>query len=174
HLVWRPVRTSARFLPVLAVALIGFVVIFTVLGNRISNTIAAHPEVKAQLSTQTLSSLALPYVYHTSEPPILSKLIADANRPHTYGRMTLLPLDKLLHAAHLTGTPPEEVGAFYSIPFETFNTYSWIGAFYLDFGLGGALLLPALMGFAFTLLVLSGLRRRRLLQLWLAFLALSV
>ncbi len=174
HLVWRPVRRPARLVPSVVTILVGLVLIFSLLGSRVSKTIDDHPEIKQQLTTQTLSSLALPYVYVTANPPTLSQLMRDPIRPHTDGRMTFLPVIKLLHAAGIGGTPPEQVGAFYPIPFETFNNYSWLGSFYLDFGLVGCLILPALIGFLVTLVVLSAVRRRHLLNMWFASLGLYV
>lgn len=174
HLVWRPVARPRRLVAGLVMSLVIALGLFTLLGSRISATINNHPEIKAQLTTRTLDSLALPYVYLTANVPTLSQLMKDPIRPHTDGRMTLLPLVKLAHAVGIGGTPPEEVGAFYPIPFETFNTYTWLSAFYLDFGLIGCLILPLIIGFAFTRVTSSALRRRRLTLIWLSSLSLYV
>lgn len=174
HLVWRPVRDVRRLLVSLAVSAAVGVAIFTTLGAHVSKTINNHPEIRAQLMTRTLDSLALPFVYLTANVPTLSQLMKDPIRPHTHGEMTLLPLVKVAHAVGIGGTPPFEVGAFYPVPFETFNNYSWLGTFYLDFGLAGCLVLPAIVAYLLTRITLAALRRGRLVMIWMASLSLYV
>ena len=72
----------------------------------------------------------------------------------------------------LWGQPPETVGAFYPIPFQTFNNYSWLGTFYTDFGLLGCLLLPFLFAYVSSAAQMRAVRRRTLLSAWTASLLL--
>ena len=81
---------------------------------------------------------------------------------------------KIFHKLGIGGTPPEQVGSFYPIPFETFNNYSWLGNIYMDFGLLGCLLIPLLFGFLACWLVLLALRRGSLLSIWIGSLALFI
>jgi oligosaccharide repeat unit polymerase len=174
HLVWRPLPNLRR---IGAIAVVGGVAVlgfFLLVGERTDKTINSHPEVAAALTTQDFRGVALPYVYVTGNVPTLSKLMEDPIRPHTDGRMTVLPLVKVAHAAGVGGAPPQEVGAFYPIPFETFNNYSWLGTYFLDFGLAGALVLPLLGGALAALVLAVAARRRTLLAAWTASLALYV
>jgi oligosaccharide repeat unit polymerase len=174
HLIWRPPTNPRVILALILAVGVVVVVAFIVLANRVDKKIETHPEVATRLTTQRLREFALLYVYITSETPALSQLMADPIRPRTDGAMTFLPAVKLAHAAGLAGTPPEEVGAYYPVPFETFNLYSWLGSFYLDYGLAGCIVLPALVAFFFTLMGIWALRRRTLLGVWVLSLAMFI
>jgi oligosaccharide repeat unit polymerase len=174
HILWRPPANARRLLYRLALGVAVLLAFFLAVGGATGSTLRSHPEIKRALRTQTASTLAIPYVYVTADVPLLSKLAADPIRPHTYGQMTILPLVKLAHKAGLVGVPPEETAAFYPIPFDSYNSSTWLGPFLLDFGLLGCLLLPLLCGFAFTTVGVHAARGRSLVSLWLASLALFV
>ncbi len=147
HLVWRPVRSFRRLGLVALGAVVVLASAFAFIGGRVDKTLEFHPEIEAAIEADVVRGQALEYVYVAANIPALSQLMDDPIAPRTYGQMTLLPMVKLTHAVTgIGGEPPEEVGAFYPVPFETFNNYSWLGSFYLDFGLAGCLVLPFLWG----------------------------
>jgi oligosaccharide repeat unit polymerase len=174
HLVWRPVGLPRRVLAIgLALVTVGLAYFYAI-GSQKDATIEAHPEIRSELTTRTLESLALPYVYSTANIPVFSRLSDDPLAPTTYGQLTILPVVKAAHRLlPLDGAPPE-YGAFYPIPFDSYNSATWLGPFYRDFGLIGCLILPALVGFLTTFAVLVARRRRTLLSCWLAALGLGV
>ncbi len=165
---WRRLLAGA----LAAVLVLG--VAFSLLGGRVNKTIEQHPEIAAHLETDLFRERALEYVYVTGNVPTLSQLMDDPAAPRTHGAMTLLPGVKIVNATGLGGEPPEEVGAFYPIPFSTFNNYSWLGTFYLDFGLIGCLLLPLLFGALFTYVARRAGRAPTFLGAWMLSLALYV
>lgn len=167
HLVWRPFIKSRR--AALGVVLAAVVILggFIVIGARRGTTIRGFPDIQRSLTTQQFSSLALPYLYLTSDVPILTQLMRDPNRPHTDGAYTFLPAVKLAHLAHLSGPPPTEVAAFYPVPFSEENVASWLAPFYLDYGLLGCIVIPLLLGLGTAAVARSALRRRTFFSCWL-------
>jgi oligosaccharide repeat unit polymerase len=174
HILWRPPKGVRRLFFRLSLGVVVLLAFFLAVGGATGSTLRSHPEIKRALTTQTADVFAIPYVYLTADAPLLSKLASDPIRPHTYGQMTVLPLVKLAHVAGLTGVPPEETAAFYPIPFDSYNSSTWLGPFLLDFGLLGCLLLPMVCGFVFTTIGVRAARERSLVSLWLASLALYV
>jgi oligosaccharide repeat unit polymerase len=174
HVLWRPPSDIRRLLYRLALGIMILLAFFIAVGSLTGSTLRSHSEIKRALTTQTASVLAIPYVYMTANEPLLSKLAADPIRPHTHGQMTILPLVKLAHVAGFASVPPEETAAFYPIPFDSYNSSTWLGPFLLDFGLVGCLILPLLFGFLFTTIGMRAVRGRSLVSLWLASLALYV
>ena len=174
HLVWRPVRLPRRVLAAGLVLVAVGLAYFYAIGSQKDATIEAHPEIRSELTARTWESLALPYVYSTANIPVFSRLSDDPLAPTTYGQLTILPIVKAAYKLlPLDGAPPE-YGAFYPIPFDSYNSATWLGPFYRDFGLIGCLILPALVGFLTTLAVLVARRRRTVLSCWLAAIGLGV
>ncbi len=172
HLLYGPQPSVRRLMVIVAAGVAGVVLVFGLLGSRVDKTIDSHPEIAKTLSTSTFDSLALPYVYVTANVPTFAGLTEDPLAPKTYGQLTVLPAVKVLHGLGVWGQPPEVVGAYYPIPFETFNNYSWLGTMYLDFGVVGCLVLPLLIGYLITAITLRAIRRRTLLSIWTASLLL--
>lgn len=172
HLLYRPSARLRRVGIGAVASIVALVLVFGLLGGRVGKTISSHPEVARALTTRSVDSLALPYVYVTANPPTFAGLVKDPLRPHTDGQLTFLPAVKILHGLGLWGQPPEVVGAFYAIPFQTFNNYSWLGTFYTDFGAIGCLLLPFLIAYLTTAVVIRAVRKRTLLSIWTASLLL--
>lgn len=172
HAIYKKPVSLRKLVVLGAVTVVGCAVAFGMLGARVDKSIESHPEIAASLTSTTLDQLVLPYVYVTGNPPTLSGLMDDPIRPHTGGRLTILPAVKVLHGLGLAGQPPEVVGAFYSIPFETFNNYSWLGTLYLDFGWVGVLLVPLFFGYVCTAVFVRARRRLTMLGCWTASLLL--
>lgn len=172
--LWRPPRQPKRLAAIVAATTIGLVAVFVVLGERAGKSINKFPDIAAQMTTPGPKALALPYVYLTANIPTFSQLTEDPIRPQTDGKLTILPVVKILHKLGIGSTPPEQVGSFYPIPFETFNNYSWLGNIYMDLGLVGCLLIPLLFGFLACWLVLLALRRGSLISCWMGSLMLFV
>lgn len=173
HILWKPPQLRRLFVGAAGVAAF-LVAAFLVLASMTSKTIDNHPEIESSLASAAPRDLALGYVYITGNIPTFTRLTEDPIAPDTGGAMTALPLVKALHAAGIGGEPPEEVGAFYPIPFETFNNLAWLGTFYLDFGLAGCLILPLLLGAAATAVTQVAQRGRTLLGAWTGGLVLYV
>lgn len=174
HILWRPPKDVRRLLARLAAGGASLLVFFLAVGAATGSSLHSHPEIKRALTTQFASPLAIPYVYVTANEPLLSRLAADPIRPHTDGAMTILPLVKLAHAAGIGGVPPEATAAFYAIPFDSYNSSTWLGPFLLDFGPAGAIILPFLCGLLFTLVCIRAARTRTLVSIWLGSLALYI
>ncbi|MCB0858367.1 MAG: oligosaccharide repeat unit polymerase [Gammaproteobacteria bacterium] len=166
QLLYIPPNRLRRLALGTAVAAASLVVIFSFLGNRVGKTVESHPEIASVLNTRSFDSVALPYVYATAHVPAFAGLVDDPIRPETNGELTFNSAIKVLHALGFWGEPAEMVGAFYPIPFETFNNYSWLGVFYTDFGWFGVLFLPFLFAFISTTIVIRAIRRRTLLSVW--------
>jgi oligosaccharide repeat unit polymerase len=147
HLIWPARLRWTRLIAYAVVGVLAAAIVATALGNRYGGSIEDHPEVAAQVTESRLSAVAIPYLYVTGNLPTFGQLTQDRLAPRTYGQMSVLPLVKVAHAAGLPGTPPLGTGAFYPIPFESFSNYGWLGTFWLDFGLFGALLLPAMVAY---------------------------
>ncbi len=174
HLVWRPIRLPRRVLAAGLVLVAVGLAYFYAIGSQKDATIEAHPEIRSELTARSLESLALPYVYSTANIPVFSRLSDDPLAPTTYGQLTILPIVKAAYKVlPLDGAPPE-YGAFYPVPFDSYNSATWLGPFYRDFGLIGCLILPALVGFLTTFAVLVARRRRTVLSCWLAAIGLGV
>lgn len=166
QLLYAPPARLRRLVSGLAVAAVGLLIIFSVLGDRVGKSLEGNPEIASELTTRSFDSLALPYLYATGNIPALGGLIEDPIRPETNGELTFSSVFKLLHGLGLWGQPEEMVGAFYPIPFETFNNFSWLNVFYSDFGLVGILLLPFLFAYITSVVVTRAVRRRTLLSIW--------
>jgi oligosaccharide repeat unit polymerase len=166
HLTWRPVRSPGRVAVSLLLLSFLSLAVFVGLGLRTHKTIDSYPEVAAQVLTPHARGIAIPYTYVAGAAPVLSRLTADPNLPLTVGASTALPAVKLLHAAGIGGAPPEQIRAYYPIPFQVFNTTPWISDFYIDFRLPGVLAIPGLFGFALTAMTLAVARRRTLIGAW--------
>jgi hypothetical protein len=174
QLLWRPPAHPKRLVAIVVVATMLLLGVFIALGSRAGKSLGAFPEIAAQMTVSEPQQLALPYLYLTGNIPTFSQLTEDPIRPHTDGKLTLLPAVKILHRLGVGGTPPEQVGSFYPIPFETFNNYGWLGNLWMDFGLIGCLIVPLLFGFLACWLVLLALRKGSLLSIWIGSLALFV
>ena len=97
HLVWRPIRIPRRVFLIGGALIAVGVVYFYVVGAQKEATIAAHPEIRTELLSESVETLALPYLYATASIPVFSQLTDDPLAPRTYGQLTLLPLVKAVH-----------------------------------------------------------------------------
>lgn len=173
HLLWRPLRRPAHVAAAVGGIVVLCLIAFLGLGARLGKDISAFPEIRASLTTRHFQQAAPAYAYVTSSPPTLSKLMADPNAPHTEGALTMLPFVKAAHRTGIAGVPPDEIGGFYSVPF-AMNLYSWLGFFYLDYGLAGCFVLPAFVGILGAAAAVRLGLRRTLRGAWLLALLLFV
>jgi oligosaccharide repeat unit polymerase len=174
HLLWRPIKSPGR---VAALALSGTIAVagfFFLIGHNKGATIENYPVLKQELTTRKFDSLAFPYLYLTANIPVFSKLVDDPIAPRTHGSLTFWPAAKLSNVALRRTDFPPKFGAFYDIPFDLYNSATWLGPFYLDFGVPGSVLFPALFGVVTTLLLALARRKRSLLTVWLAALGLMI
>ena len=174
HLVWRPFRTSRRVV-IAGVAIVSVALLyFYVIAYQKDATLDAYPEIRENVAVRQLEKLALPYLYSTANIPVFGRLTVDPLAPPTYGQLTVLPLVKVAHRVlPIPGAPPE-YGGFYAIPFSSYNSATWLGPFFRDFGVVGCVALPAVVGFATTVCLIMGRIRRTLFSCWLAALGLSL
>ena len=173
HLLWPSTPSWRR------VALVGVVGVLvagigiTAIGNRYGGSLAAHPEVAKQ-AMSPIDALVIPYLYLTANIPTFGQLTQDGLAPTTSGQMTVLPLIKAVHAVGAPGESPVGTGVFYSIPFQSFSNYGWLGSFWLDLRAPGVLLLSALVGFLASLSRAKLARAPSVAGLWIASLFLYV
>lgn len=166
QMMYLPPTRIKRLMVGSVIGVVVLLVVFATLGGRVGKTVDGQPAVASNLTTRAVDPIVLPYLYATGNVPAFAGLVDDPLRPETKGQLTLLSAVKLLHGFNLWGQPPETVGAFYSIPFQTFNNFSWLGIFYSDFGVFGVLLLPFLFAFITSAVVMRAIRRRTLLSVW--------
>jgi oligosaccharide repeat unit polymerase len=174
HLIWRPIHSPRRVAVVGAAAAVSALGFFYWVGYHKGATIHNHPEIRSHLTTRKAEDLAFPYMYLTANTPVLSKTMQDPVAPRTYGALTFWPAAKLSNVVLRRTDYPPKYGAFYNIPFDAYNSASWLGPFYLDFGFIGCIVMPGLFGVATTWLVLRAKQRRTFLAAWVAALGLTV
>jgi oligosaccharide repeat unit polymerase len=174
HLLWRPIRSPRQVAVVALAATLAALGFFFLIGYNKGATIQNHPELRSQLTTRHFEQLAFPYLYLTANVPVFSKLTRDPIAPRTYGALTLWPAAKLSNLALRRNDYPPKYGAFYNIPFDAYNSATWLGPFYLDFGAIGSIVIPAIFGFITTGLLVLALRRRTLTTVWLAALGVMI
>ena len=169
HLIWRPIGNLRRLvIPALAVGLC-VSAYFYVIASQKDATIYDHPEIQAVLTSRAFEPVALPLLYMTANVPTLDRVMHDPIAPTSYGQLLALPIVKLAHSAlPIEGVPPKDGDAFYPIPFTSYNSDTWLGTFYRDFGVIGCILLSALAGFATTFVLLVARARRTFLATWFA------
>jgi oligosaccharide repeat unit polymerase len=174
HLLWRPIRSPRRVAVLALSATVAAAGFFLIIGHNKGATIHNYPVLKQELTTQRFDQFAFPYLYLTANFPVFSKLTQDPIAPRTYGSLTFWPAAKLSNVALRRTHYPPKFGAFYDIPFDLYNSATWLGPFYLDFGVPGSLLFPALFGLATTWLLILARQRRTLPPVWLAALGLMI
>ncbi|CAA9475645.1 MAG: hypothetical protein AVDCRST_MAG67-394 [uncultured Solirubrobacteraceae bacterium] len=174
HVLWPWNGSLRRVAIVLGLALVIAAAGLTAIGNRYGGSLDDHPEVEAHVQIPALDAVAIPYLYLTANIPTFGKLTEDELAPNTIGQMAVLPAVKAAARAGLVETAPVETGVFYSIPFEAFSNYSWLGSFWLDFRVAGVLLLPLLVGYVATSARLRLAAAPTFLGLWTAAILLYV
>ena len=174
QLLWRPVPTSARVVSAGAVVLVAAAGFFYVVGAQKNATIDRHPEIREALTAEQFGGIALPYLYATANIPVFGQLSADPIAPRTYGQMAVLPVAKVVYRVVPGAGAPPDYGAFYAIPFTSYNSATWLGPFYRDFGFVGCVVLPAVLAFLATWAVIKATARRTIVMTWLAALALNL
>jgi oligosaccharide repeat unit polymerase len=95
-----------------------------------------------------------PYIYATGSFVTMQQAMDDV-RGHMWGTRTFFPIARVLYAIDALKHRPEEASMdFYFVPIP-YNTYTYLFAFYEDFGLAGVLFFPFLLGYLETRLYLS-------------------
>lgn len=173
HVLWPWSGSWRRAAIGLTAAILVAAVGLTAIGNRYGSSLADHPEL-ASYATPALKSVAIPYLYLTANIPTFGQLTQDDLAPRTEGQMAVLPAVKAAARAGLIDHAPVETGVFYPIPFEAFSNYSWLGSFWLDFRVVGALLMPFLIGYVAAAARLRLAAKPTFLTLWTAALLLYV
>lgn len=152
-------RIQGRVLTAIALAGILSVSFFVFQGLRLGKTQAASSTVTGFnipiLSNKPIySSLVSPYIYLTGNIAGFDQYV-QVNENRTWGAFSAVPLLKVLDRIFdLQLDLPDEVGAFYDIPFR-FNTYTYLDVPYSDWGVIGIILYPLLLGFITTRLYIQ-------------------
>ena len=95
-----------------------------------------------------------PYIYATGSFVTMQQAMDDV-RGQVWGTRTFFPIARFLYAIDALKQRPEEANMdFYLVPIP-YNTYTYLFAFYEDFGLAGVLFFPFLLGYLETRLYLS-------------------
>jgi len=107
------------------------------------------------------------YIYNTGQIPTLDKLLHDPSVEFQWGKLTFLPIAKLIGMVIPEFTVPSHIGTFYPIPFP-FNVATYLDVMYKDFGLLGTLLIPFVLGWLTSAMFIRFLRTPS--NLWLFYL----
>jgi oligosaccharide repeat unit polymerase len=131
---------------------------FMGVGNVFGRLISTNSHKWEEQYLNTNSELGLvfsdPYLYATG-PFITLQDAMDDVRGHLWGVRTFFPVARLLFAMHIIDRRPEEASLqFYFVPIP-FNTYTYLFAFYEDFGLLGVICFPFLLGYLESRLYIS-------------------
>ncbi len=94
------------------------------------------------------------YQRFSAQFPTFDMLINDSSIEHSYGKLSLLPLVKVVHVFFSEVEVPNHILQFYNVPVR-FNLATYLDVLYRDFGLAGVVVGPwffgVLCGFAFLL-----------------------
>lgn len=174
HLMWPQRQSARRVLTGLALSIICLGVVVTAVGNRYGGSLEGHPEIAQYVTTRHADPVAIPYMYLTANIPTFGRLTEDHLAPLNLGAMTTLPFAKTAESMGVVEAAPIGTGVFYPIPFESFSNYTWLGTFWLDFRIPGAILMPALVLGLTAFFQIRALRRPSIGRLWITSLLLFV
>lgn len=120
----------------------------------------ATKETSAQTGADRLQArLADPYHYAIGPLAAFQVLLKDPRPFESRASLTFGAVSRVLHGiAPKRFAYPEYIQPFVDIPLPM-NVYTYLDAFYVDFGWTGLLVLPALTGFVCSVVYLSMLRR---------------
>ena len=104
-----------------------------------------------------VGNLLYAYIYNTGQIPTLDNLLHDSGVEFQWGKLTFLPIAKLIGIVIPEFTVPSHIGTFYPIPFP-FNVATYLDVMYKDFGLFGTLLLPFVLGWLTSAMFVRFLR----------------
>jgi len=157
-LVWaltRPGKVQPKHLGVLALAIVGFMALY----DRFIDVFVPR-QFSGSMFPPVLSFLEKPYLYITGPWAALSAVIASPPAHVHWAQHTLEPLWKVLGpgGVGVVERVPEYL-PFVDIGPSLFNTYSFIGELYWDFGWLGSLLGSFLVGFISTALYVAARKR---------------
>jgi oligosaccharide repeat unit polymerase len=102
-------------------------------------------------------NLLYAYIYNTGQIPTLDQLLHDPGIEFQWGKLTLLPIAKVMGIVIPEFTVPSHIGTFYPIPFP-FNVATYLDVMYKDFGLVGTLVLPFMLGWLISAVFIRFLR----------------
>lgn len=157
-LVWSvtcPGRIRVKHLVVAAILLVGFMALY----DRFIDVFVPHRFPGSKFPT-TLSFLERPYIYMVGPWSAMSVVMADPPAQAHWGQVTLLPVWNLLGPGGLgiMERVPKYL-PFVNIGPTNFNTYSFIGEVYWDYGWLGTILICFLLGFVSTRLYIVARKR---------------
>jgi len=135
-------KACLRLLPI-ALLLVSFFVIYGAITNQ--------PSYSSEVLPQTFTS---PYLYLTGSFPAFSIFVEKASS-YSYGTFTFYPILKFLKLTIFPKLiiPPAEI-PYVEIPY-SFNTYTYLREFYLDFGPIGIIVFPFFIGLLSTYLAIK-------------------
>ncbi|MHC1696850.1 MAG: O-antigen polymerase [Geobacteraceae bacterium] len=119
--------------------------IFFLIGLWKHGTFATN-EFSVDKETAQSTPLMLPYIYMSVELPVLDKLLNDPGVEQQWGKLTFLPVIKVVRLFIKDAKAPSHVGEFYDTPIPA-NIATYLDLMYKDFWLIGPIVLPAILGF---------------------------
>ncbi|CAG0939476.1 hypothetical protein BROC_00658 [Candidatus Brocadiaceae bacterium] len=141
----RRIRESEFLL--IGVMLVATVVYFIVMGEALGKTFEYTISQAGNFhGPDFVRPLAQFYLYVAGNIPAFQMYMTTYESSQTYGLFQFIPIAKVLSKLDMVPWElPQEVGQNVFIPF-SFNTYTYLNVFYLDWGLIGTLIGPFLFG----------------------------
>lgn len=132
----------------IAIAIVVILVGFTMMGNLLGKSYENSPLVTAGIAdiAKPIQGIALPWHYQAAPLPTLDALLHDEDLTSTNGKLTFLPLVKVLSLGFPRIEVPTHIGEYYAIPYE-FNVATQIDTMYKDGGTLGVGISSFLLGF---------------------------
>lgn len=145
HRARSPRAVRLRRVSLIGGAILGGVLFFNYLGGELGKNSLTASLVPNYHGPAWLLS---PLIYFTAGIPALSTAIATGVNPLGHGN-SIFSLIRVASVIDPKVAPPETLGKFVNIPFP-FNVWTGLGQIWLDFGWGGLVILPLLLGWLAT------------------------
>ena len=106
------------------------------------------------------------YIYNTGQIPTLDRVLHDSSIEHQYGKLTFLPISKIIRVFDRSFSVPSHIGKFYNIPYP-FNVATYLDVMYKDFGVWGIISISFILGWIISFAYLKFLQEHK--SLWLLY-----
>lgn len=100
--------------------------------------------------TGFFNALKMPYIYASGSIPAFSNFIDQPRKDYLIGVMTLRPIYRFMQETFYKDLPiPSHMAEYTLIPF-SFNTYTFLREFYIDWGPAGLLVIMWVLGYSLS------------------------
>lgn len=151
------------------VGIVGLLIVATVFFNTVGERLGKSAIITNQVHSSTVPKSLIPLTtYLTASPSALSTTLVDGIDPTaSNGLRSIWLVPRVVSIFDPTVHTPDTVSAFTNIPFP-FNTYTWQGDLYFDFGLVGVTIGGVLIGLLACSAYALAFRRRSVYTAWFA------